>query len=84
VIDRCTQHFAPNAPYPTFAFGTSSNLRLTKSPVLKSNDKSQGVVTVRCLKAGDVTLDAYDKANPKDTFNIARESSDYAPPHCGS
>lgn len=84
VIDRCTNRFVPNASYPTFTFVTSPNLRVSKKPTLKSNAKSQGFVTVSCLKPGPVTLGTYDTANPKDSFNMARESSDYSPPRCGS
>jgi len=82
-LDRCTQKFAPNAPYPTFTFATSPNLRVSTPPVLRSNAKSQGFVTVRCAAKGAVTLVAFDTANPKDNFNVARESSDYSPPSCG-
>jgi hypothetical protein len=82
VLDRCLQRFAPNVVYPTWRFATSPNLKLVFTPTLKSNAKSQGFVTVRCLSKGAVTLVAIDNANPKDTFNIARESSDYRLPSC--
>jgi hypothetical protein len=82
VVDRCTQRFAPNASYPTFKFGTSPNLRLSKSPVLRSDAKSTGYVTVRCVAKGDVKLIAFDGANPTDSLDMKRESSDFAEPSC--
>jgi hypothetical protein len=81
VLDRCTQRFAPNAAFPTWRFGVSRNLKVTKT-VLRSDAKSEGSVTVRCAAAGDVKLLAFDGANPTDSFNVARESSDYSPPKC--
>ncbi len=82
VLDRCTQRFAPNATFPTWTFALSPNLKLVFTPTLKSNAQSQGFVTVRCVSKGPVTLVAVDGANTKDTFNVARESSDYKLPSC--
>jgi len=38
---------------------------------------------IECLYKGDVKLVASDKYNPKDSFDLILDSSDYEQPRCG-
>jgi hypothetical protein len=83
VIDRCVNEFAPNASIATFVLKVSTNLRPVAQPEPASDARHQDDVTVECLYKGDVSLTLYDRYNPSDSFDLAREESDFDQPRCG-
>jgi hypothetical protein len=83
VLDRCANDFAPNASIATFVLKTSTNLREVSGPRPTSDAKHQDSVTVECLYKGDVSMVLYDRYNPSDSFDLAKELSDFDQPRCG-
>jgi hypothetical protein len=83
VTDRCTNSFAPSVAFLPLAFSTSANLRVVGVPVMRSDAKHMATLVIRCLSAGNVRLQASDKDDRSDTFDLIQDSATYVPPRCG-
>jgi hypothetical protein len=72
VLDRCRNDKAPGGSYPAWAFRTSDNLEIIGTPRLVADEKAQGLVNVRCTRAGEASLVAFDSKNSPDEFDLIR------------
>jgi hypothetical protein len=77
IEDHCKQEPAPGTRIPTFAFRTSSNIKLVKSPSLLAGKDGRSHVTVACTAPGDIGLDVYDKQNPTDALDLMQLAIGY-------
>jgi hypothetical protein len=70
VADRCSDDRAPGKAFRTFAFQTSSNLRITKTPTKTAAADGTSHVFVSCTKEGSIKLDVVDRENPTDRADL--------------
>jgi hypothetical protein len=77
IEDHCKQRPAAGKGIPTYAFKTSSNVKLVRPPSLVAGTDGRSHVTVACTAPGDIGLDVYDKQNPTDTLDLMQLAIGY-------
>ena len=84
VADRCeSMQRAPNAAFPSFRLRPSSNLEIVEQSST-SDGSGHGLVKVRCLEPGAVSLVSYDSENPDDDQLdlLLEDVTNAGPPDC--
>jgi hypothetical protein len=78
VEDHCETELAPDRRIPSYAFRTSTNLKLVGTPALRAGSDGRTEVTVACTKKSEtVRLDVYDRENPGDTMDLIQQVIGY-------
>jgi hypothetical protein len=70
IQDHCKQKPVPGRSIPTFAFETSSNIKLVKPPTLRAGADGRSHVSVACTAPGEIQLDIVDTKNPSDRLDL--------------
>jgi hypothetical protein len=84
VEDHCEQTPTPNGSIASYAFRTSSTIRIVKPPTLRAGKDGRSHVTVACTTKGAISLDVYDTQNPEDSIDLIQLAIGYDQvPHCG-